>query len=97
DPSLPSKDTMTPLHLATAMNFFAMVKILVEGGARINAEADQHGIHGLTPTLIGDDHDYREIAAYLRSKGGQVNHVFVAKRAAQRVMTFIVAPFLQMH
>ncbi len=97
DPSLPSKDTMTPLHLATAKNFFAMVKILVEGGASINAEADELGIHGITPTLIADDHDYKELSVYLRSKGGRVNHVFVAKRAAQRVLTIMLTPFLHMH
>ena len=97
DPSLPSKDTMTPLHLATAQKFFAMVKILVEGGASINAEADETGIHGLTATLIAEDHDYKEISVYLRSKGGRVNHAFVAKRAAQRALFRALAPFLHMH
>jgi Ankyrin repeats (3 copies)/Ankyrin repeat len=97
DPSMPAADTMTPLHLATAMKFTKMVELLVEGGANVNAEATELGIAGLTATQIAVDHEYGELAAYLRSRGGKVNHGFLAKRAAQRAYTKAIGPFLQQH
>ena len=86
-----------PLHLATAMKFTKMVELLVEAGANVNAEATEQGIPGLTPTQIADDQGYGELAAYLRSKGGKVNHGFLVRRAAQRAFTNAIGPFLQQH
>lgn len=97
DPSMPSADTWTPLHLATARNFAAMARLLVENGASVNAEAMEQGIQGLTPTQIAEDQVYRELAAFLRSKGGKVNLAFLAKRTAQRALVNAVAPFLRQH
>jgi ankyrin repeat protein len=94
DPTAASADTMTPLHVATANRFDPMVRLLVESGAAINAEAVEEGFLGLTPTQIADDHDYAEIAAFLRSKGGKTNATFVAKRAAQRAYIKLIGPFL---
>jgi ankyrin repeat protein len=74
-----------------------MVMLLVERGANVNAEATDSALHGLTPTLIAEDQGYDDLAAYLRSKGGTVNQVFVAKRAARRAFTNVVGPFLYSH
>lgn len=97
DPSMPAADTMTPLHLATALKFTKMVEFLVQGGANVNAEATEQGIPGLTPTQIALDQGYGELAAYLRSKGGKVNQGFLARRTAQRAYTRAIGPFLQQH
>jgi ankyrin repeat protein len=94
---MPAADTMTPLHLATALKFTKMIELLVESGANVNAEATEQGIPGLTPTQIARDQGYSELAAYLRSKGGKVNEGFLARRTAQRAFTNAIAPFLQMH
>jgi hypothetical protein len=97
DPSMPAADTMTPLHLATAMKFTKMVELLVESGANVNAEATQQGIPGLTPTQIAVDQGYGDLASYLRSKGGKVNEAFLARRTVLRASTNAIAPFLHMH
>lgn len=97
DPSMPAADTMTPLHLATALKFARLVELLAESGANVNAEATEQGIPGLTPTQVAVDRGYAELAAYLRSKGGKVNHTFLAKRAAQRAFINAIAPFLHQH
>lgn len=97
DVSAASSDTRTPLHVATGLRCTKMVILLVESGANVNAEATDMGLHGLTPTLIAQDQGYDDLAAYLRSKGGTVNQVFVTRRAAQRAFTNIVGPFLYSH
>lgn len=97
DPSMPSTDTWAPLHAATAQKFASMVALLVDSGADVNAEATEQALSGLTPTQIADDQGYAELAAYLRAKGGKVNHMFLARRAAQRAYINAIAPFLHQH
>ena len=88
----------TALYIATYKRFNKMVELLVESGANVNEEYfDNPGGYGLTPTLLAEDMGYPELAAYLRSKGGDINHGFVAKRAWKRatgrILQVIIAPF----
>jgi len=94
-------DGWTPLHLAAVANFRKMAELLVESGANVNAEAFERmgittapGLYGLTPLQLAEDQGATELAAYLRSKGATVNHVFAAKRAARNAEGALIAPFL---
>lgn len=99
--SVAGTDGWTPLHLAAVANFRKMAELLVENGANVNAEAYERmgvttepGLYGLTPLQLAEDQKTTEIAAYLRSKGATVNHVFAAKRATRNAEGANIAPFL---
>ena len=95
--SIAANDTWTPLHIATAHRYSNMVRLLVELGANINAEATDRDISELTPTLIAEDHNYQELRDFLRAKGGTVNNAFVVKRGLQRALGAVIAPLVVSH
>lgn len=57
----------TPLHIAAREGSLNIVKLLVEHNAKLSELDD----FGLSPLDYAIDHNHKEIASYLRSKGAK--------------------------
>lgn len=68
------------LHDAVRSRCKALVELLADSGADVNAEI----AGGLTPTQLADDYGDTDIAAYLRSRGGKVKFGYAFRRALDR-------------
>lgn len=94
DPNLTDSLRRTSLHNAIGARSLAVVKILVEAVANVNAEClDGERRDGLTPLQLALDLDDRDIAAYLEAHGARTNRSFAARRLADKVIGSVLAPF----
>ena len=95
DPSTADVNGRTPLHEAVQIHELAMVELLVEANAQINAEGKStDGVSGATPLQLAIDVKDLPLETYLRSKGAKAPASFVVRRALRNAASNAAALFM---